>query len=190
MATRRMFSDIVLQYTSGGAAETTVYMFLQKLGHVVLNKATEFVVIEDFGCSPAGDWGIQLFTGGIDVFMNIRLNTTMYFTEPDGSPSWGIRGLASPYPEGNTVYRRFVFEPKVYVLPGQTWDMVLHHGAITFSSEPTNTVYQILGMVVWNLYDGVDAVVANKLLEMGLEVNVTNIDWYKRMLVQKKNGGA
>jgi len=192
MAVRRMFSDLVLQYTNSGASDTTVGLFLTKLGHVVLTKATEFVVVDDFACSPSGDWGIQQFTGGIDIFMNIRLNTTMYFTEPDGSPSWGIRGLVNPYPDGNLVYKRFVFEPKVYVLPGQNWDMVLHHGVITFSAVPyppipVNTIYQILGMVIWTLYDGVDAVIANKLLELGLDIKPENIDWYKRQLIKQEN---
>lgn len=189
MAIRRMFSDLVITTTTA----ESVNLFLTKLGHVVLNKATEFVVIEDFGCSPSADWAlvgtsgnVGSFTGGMDIFMNIRINTTAYFTEPDGSQSYGIRGLMNPYPElANLVLNGWNFEPKVYVLPGQTWDTVLYHGALTYDSA--NTVKEILGMVVWTLYDGVDAVIANKLLELGLDIKPENIDWYKRLLIKQEN---
>ena len=174
-----MFSDIVITTTT----PETVNMFLTKLGHVVLNKATEFVVLEDFGCSASADWSQALFTGGVDIFINIRINTTAYFTEPDGSPSFGVRGLLCPYPEGTNVTNRWNFEPKVYVLPGQIWEMVIYHGAMTYTQ---GSLAQIMGMVVWTLYDGVDCVIANKLLEMGVNVTVPNVDWYRRMLIERK----
>lgn len=191
MSMRRMFSDIVLQYTSAGSGPVRVLMFTTKLNHIAVTKATEFVVVEDFACSPSGDWAIFQFTGGIDIFMNILINTTSYFTEPDGSPSAGVRGLLNPYPVSTVVEKRWDFEPKVYVLPGQNWDMVLSHGNITFSAgpdPPVNTVYQILGMVVWTLFDGTDAVIANKLVELGINVTVDNVDWYKRELLKRRGG--
>ena len=181
MSVRRMFSDLS---TATTAAESLNF-FQSKLGHVVTNKATEFVVIDDFGCSPSADWSQDLFSGGVDIFMNVRINTTMYFTEPDGSPSQGVRGLLNPYPESNLVYKRFVFEPKVYVLPGQSWDLVLSHGTLTFDAGDDPAA--VFGMVVWTMFDGVDCVVANKLLEMGVDVSVANVDWYKRTLVEKRS---
>ena len=179
MSMRKMFSDIVMTTTT----PETVNMFLTKLGHPVLNKATEFVVIEDFGCSSAADWSQALFTGGVDIFINIRINTTMYFTEPDGSPSFGIRGLLCPYPESSNITHRWTFDPEAYVLPGQIWEMVVYHGTMNYTQ---GSITQVMGMVVWTLYDGTDCVIANKLLEMGIKVTPANIDWYKRILIEKK----
>ena len=42
--------------------------------------------------------------------------------------------------------------------------------------------------VKYTLYDGPDALIANKLLEMGVTVNPNNVDWYKRSLLE--NGGV
>jgi hypothetical protein len=33
------------------------------------------------------------------------------------------------------------------------------------------------------LYDGADAIVANRLLGMGITINPHNVDWYKRTLI-------
>jgi hypothetical protein len=38
--------------------------------------------------------------------------------------------------------------------------------------------------VKYTLYDGPDALIANKLLEMGITVNPNNVDWYKRSLLE------
>ena len=35
----------------------------------------------------------------------------------------------------------------------------------------------------YTLYDGPDALIANKLLEMGISINPGNVDWYKRSLL-------
>ena len=35
----------------------------------------------------------------------------------------------------------------------------------------------------YTLYDGPDALIANKLLEMGISINPGNVDWYKRTLI-------
>ena len=42
--------------------------------------------------------------------------------------------------------------------------------------------------IKYTLYDGPDALIANKLLEMGVTVNPNNVDWYKRSLLE--NGGV
>ena len=35
-------------------------------------------------------------------------------------------------------------------------------------------------MIYYVLYDGADALVANKLLEMGIPVTESNVDWWKQ----------
>ena len=51
--------------------------------------ATQFIVIEDIACSPTLNGAVQ-----------IRINTTDYFQNPDVTDMVGIPGLASPYPRG------------------------------------------------------------------------------------------
>jgi hypothetical protein len=39
--------------------------------------------------------------------------------------------------------------------------------------------------VSYTLYDGPDSLIANKLLEMGVPVSGSNVDWYKQQLLEK-----
>ena len=89
--------------------------------------ATQFVVIEDIAASPQ--------SGGA---LNVRINTTDYFQNPDVTQQDGVPGLASPYPRGSAsdggtspiagdnVLPSFALTPEVYVLPGQTLVCALH----------------------------------------------------------------
>jgi spermidine/putrescine-binding protein len=38
----------------------------------------------------------------------------------------------------------------------------------------------------YTLYDGPDALIANKLLELGVTINPNNVDWYKRTLIEQQ----
>jgi hypothetical protein len=42
---------------------------------------------------------------------------------------------------------------------------------------------QMQAFCKYTLYDGPDALIANKLLEMGISINPGNVDWYKRSLL-------
>ena len=169
--------------------------------------ATQFVVIEDFGSTPgftnaAGvgvasqpsvtGVGIQpsLYTVSVAApvapngQVQIRINTTDYFLRPDGIPFPGIDGSASPYPRSVWFRPSFNLFPDVYILPGQVWDILYTNG---------NPIGSTFGAMAWGarvfvkytLYDGPDALIANKLLEMGITVNPGNVDWYKRSLVEQ-----
>ena len=39
-------------------------------------------------------------------------------------------------------------------------------------------------------YDGPDALIANKLLELGVTINPNNVDWYKRSLIEQQQRSA
>ena len=41
--------------------------------------------------------------------------------------------------------------------------------------------------VKYTLYDGPDALIANKLLELGISVSPANVDWYKRSLISAQS---
>ncbi len=77
----------------------------------------------------------------------------------------------------------FFLDPEVYVLPGQNWESLLFNGSTAGTTTQNRRVF-----VKYILYDGTDAVIANKLLEMGIAVKPANIDWYKRMLIENKGG--
>ena len=53
--------------------------------------ATQFIVIEDIACSA--------YLGGA---LQVRINTTDYFQNPDVTDQAGVPGLASPYPRGSS----------------------------------------------------------------------------------------
>jgi hypothetical protein len=161
--------------------------------------ATQFVVIEDLACSPHNGMHVQ-----------VRINTTDYFQNPDVTDQKGIPGLASPYPRGcpnlvstahaieadgdDALLPSFTLYPDVYVLPGQTWSvlinvdetLVVDFGAATAGIDSA----AIAAFVKYTLYDGPDALIANKLLELGVTVNPNNVDWYKRTLIEQQSAAS
>ena len=146
-------------------------------------RATQFVVIEDLAVTPSAS-----------SFLQLRVNTTEYFQNPDGTVSNGIPAIAIPYPCGasstnsatgtQVVQTSFRMHPALYVLPGQTWTMLYKTlEGITGGASAEATA--VGAMVFYTLYDGPDALLANKLLEMGLPVNVENVDWLKFEMMSK-----
>jgi hypothetical protein len=150
--------------------------------------ATQFVVIEDISCSPWLNGNVQ-----------IRINTTDYFQNPDVTNMFGIPGMASPYPRGaastlegtDQLLKSFDLYPDVYVLPGQTWQILYttRDGATAYV-DGTSTAQVVSAFVKYTLYDGPDALIANKLLELGVTINPNNIDWYKRSLIEQQVAAA
>ena len=150
--------------------------------------ATQFIVIEDIAASPVIQGAVQ-----------IRINTTDYFQNPDVTDMVGIPGLASPYPRGapstidtsvttagvigtENILKSFDLYPDVYVLPGQTFQ-ILYSSAAGTTATSTEVVSCFLK---YTLYDGPDALIANKLLELGVTINPNNVDWYKRSLIEQQ----
>ena len=191
MAMRAQF----LQFRTNDTENGRIEVFTSIFGRIMRTAATEFVVIEDIGCSPFVEYTVDytdIIVDDVDVFIQIRINTTEYFLQPDGSQSNGIPGRASPYPRSNNVYPSFKLEPDVYVLPGQNWELILFKDTETVSdlaTVPTPFPY-VSCFVKYTLYDGTDAVLANQLLEMGITVRPKNIDWIKRKLIEQESGGA
>ena len=176
MAMRAQF----FEYTTTSTTAGQISVMQTQLGRIQFTKATEFIVVDDIGSTPANACMTTNDMTGIDVAVQIKINTTEYFLCPDGSQNWGIPGRAAPYPRSNTFYQTFFLDPEVYVLPGQNWEILLWLG-----NDETGTKRCFVRYV---LYDGTDAVIANKLLEMGIAVKPQNIDWYKRMLIEQKGG--
>ena len=152
--------------------------------------ATQFIVIEDIAASPVISGAVQ-----------IRINTTDYFQNPDVTNMDGIPGLASPYPRGanstldltatdattvgsENILKSFDLYPDVYVLPGQTFQ-ILYLTPTGTTTDATSTEV-VSCFVKYTLYDGPDALIANKLLELGVTINPNNVDWYKRSLIEQQ----
>jgi len=151
--------------------------------------ATQFIVIEDIACSA--------YMGGA---VQVRINTTDYFQNPDVTDQAGVPGLASPYPRGSAavadvlavaqtdstqLLKSFDLYPDVYVLPGQVFQILYSCQTILEGATSTNTIV-VAAFVKYTLYDGPDALIANKLLELGVTINPNNVDWYKRTLIEQQ----
>ena len=168
--------------------------------------ATQFVVIEDVAVSPTAfiytgvGTGSDVYRGliagnvatgvaGNRAYIQVRINTTDYFLDPDNVGNDGIPGAASPYPRSTDFQPCFNLYPDVYVLPGQVLDAL-----VTFyNTGATGTTILNCGLwafMKYTLYDGPDALIANKLLEMGISINPGNVDWYKRTLIQSQSAPA
>lgn len=171
--------------------------------------ATEFVVIEDIAVTPSLSIGLNaqiaadstvrglaynaaMGTAGPRAYTQVRINTTDYFLNPDNVPNDGIPGTASPYPRSINFQPSFNLYPDVYVLPGQVWDVIVTFynalGLLDTSGNQLTTAAKVATnelqcFVKYTLYDGPDALIANKLLEMGISINPGNVDWYKRSLL-------
>ena len=187
--------DATVRRSTTGAAQTVTAnqaldIFIGGVGNNITKPAettaTQFVVIEDIACSPHNGGAVQ-----------VRINTTDYFQNPDVTKQNGIPGLASPYPIGapstaggsDNVLSSFNLYPDVYVLPGQTWSVLYTPRSDVFGAG-TSTTTGVACFVKYTLYDGPDALIANKLLELGVTVNPNNVDWYKRTLIEQSAGGV
>ena len=152
------------------------------MGRIQFTKATEFIVIEHIASSPVV---IGLLTTTFNPgAVQIKINTTEYFLNPDGSQNNGIPGFAAPYPRTTAYQDAFSLDPDVYVLPGQNWELVYRNTVAFAIGTTTRDLVRIA--CKFTLYDGTDAVIANKLLEMGISVKPANIDWYKRKLIEAR----
>ena len=192
----------------GGQTGSSVSIFIGGFGNNITKPAettaTQFVVIEDVAVSPtafgvsggiAGQYYRGLENGaengvfGNRAYIQIRINTTDYFLDPDNVGNDGIPGAASPYPRSTNFQPCFNLYPDVYVLPGQVFDaLVTCYGSnAAGSSVATNS---LSAFMKYTLYDGPDALIANKLLEMGISINPGNVDWYKRTLIQSQSAPA
>ena len=168
--------------------------------------ATQFVVIEDVAVSPTyfvysgiGTVAAPVTIRGLIVgaegatpsgvagnraYVQVRINTTDYFLDPDNVGNDGIPGAASPYPRSINFQPCFNLYPDVYVLPGQVFDAL-----VTFYNSGATGTTVLNCFMKYTLYDGPDALIANQLLEMGISINPGNVDWYKRTLIQSQSAG-
>ena len=154
----------------------------------------DFVVLEYLACSPHREGSVQL-----------RINNTDYFQDPaditnNNRDINGISGMSSPYPCGtqagkslpatpvgttpDSLMKSFTLEPPVYILPGQTWSVLYTNGlGIIGASAPGENETAVVAVIIkYTLYHGTDAIIANKLLEIGMPVTPDNAQWLRKQL--------
>jgi len=178
-ALRRATDDVPVTV----AINTEYDVFIGGVGNNITKPAettaTQFIVIEDIACTPILGGAVQ-----------VRINTTDYFQNPDVTDMVGVPGLASPYPRGSAstlqgtdnLLKSFDLYPDIYVLPGQVFQ-ILYSQRTAMTAADTEVV---AAFVKYTLYDGPDALIANKLLELGVTINPNNVDWYKRTLIEQQ----
>ena len=166
-----------------------------------LVKEDNFMVIEKISCTP----GISpegLTTSGVapnvnliswppNMFVNIVIDTTNYYQDPQNVWSTGVSGMASPYPIQTEAQPYYDLWPPVYVLPHQTVDIRytvfndIVASAAAWNIIPITTMLMAV-YVEYTLYDGTDGVMAEKLMNMGIPVTVGSVENYRRLLLENK----
>jgi len=153
----------------------------------------DFIVLEYLACSPHREGSVQL-----------RINNTDYFQDPDDITNNnninGISGISSPYPCGtqpgrllpttitgvslDSLIKSFDLEPPVYILPGQTWSVLYTNGlGIIGEINPGENESAVVAVIIkYTVYHGTDALIANKLLEIGMPVTPDNAQWLRKQL--------
>jgi len=178
-----------------GTAGSIISVFTTMFTRIMTTQATEFIVIEHIGSSPQAVSNDpttgQATVRDMNAFVQLKINTTEYFQFPDGSNrtpvtnmTSGIPNIAAPYPISVNYQPTFVLYPDVYILPGQHWDVLYILGGNAADALLTGEFVYVF--IKYTLYDGTDAVLANQLLELGITVKPSNIDWLKRKLIEGK----
>ena len=184
---------------------------------------TQFVVIEEYGCTPSLARGVMqtstttpstyrgltitkkanmtnrdkenqgyTFVSGPRAFLQIKINSTDYFKDPDGVVRDGLPGTAIPYP--TSIWYCSMFEEdeieRIYILPNQVWDIQLtyyNNEAFAGGGESGGGVAVFDDgfrcFVKYVVYEGADALIATKLLQNAIAVTPNNVNWFKARMV-------
>ena len=167
-------------------------------------EANQFIVIDHYGLTPTLYHGVMLaqpyrgLTGGVGsqvsgprAYLQIRINTTGYFEEPDNVSRDGLPGTLIPYPR-TTWYDNCMDESAIepiYILPGQTWDaLVTYYNTLGFLNgglvNGFSRIGELQAFMKYTLYDGPDCIIALRLLEEGISITPNNVDWFKKNLIR------
>lgn len=167
-------------------------------------KSNQFIVIDHYGLTPTLYHGVMLvqpyrgLNGGVGsqvsgprAYLQIRINTTGYFQEPDDVSRDGLPGTLIPYPR--TMWYDNCIKPDdiepIYILPGQTWDaLVIYYNTLGFVNgglvNGFSRIGELQALVKYTLYDGPDCIIALRLLEEGISITPDNVDWFKKNLIR------
>ena len=138
-------------------------------------------------------------------FVNIVVNDTRYYQNPDGTNSLGISGDAAPFPiQPGIAVPQYQLRPNIYVLPGQSYDLeytvntdmpafadyLTRVGNKNFGGNPLAVAerpaygwdFAEVFFDYW-LFEGAEALICQKLLKLGIDIHPDSVDWYKQMIL-------
>lgn len=156
-----------------------------------LMREDHFVVIDDFGSTAgvAANWVNNGFvtTNWIpNGFVQIAIDNVWYYQNPEDIKSWGVSGDASPFPKNIESNYGYLLEPNIYVRPFETWDIryVMLNEFPDLGAYPyvANRCFAQVYVTYWE-FSGSDSLICEKLIQLGIEVTVDNVEWFRRQLL-------
>ena len=190
--------------TAGSSTDIFQNSIGQSVTKPTSTNATQFITIEKPSCTIKSEGRNQPI-----------VNTTSYNVQPDGvsDNQSAFPGLAYPWPEGaelndatgvaiggtpQYVYSNTKLSQPIYILPGQTFEnKFIPLGGVTGTTYAAGIEVPVVipgdtvsCFVTYSVMDGADALIANKLVEMGYPVSMSNVDWYKRQLISEAGGDS
>ena len=152
------------------------------LNQTALVSEDSFVVLNRIACTPGVSPNNYEVVGGI-----------LTKWTPNMFVQIGISGMASPYPITVERINYYDLYPPVYVMPDQTWDIrfTLYNDLLKayknglFTNVDDKTVLAQV-FVDYTLYDGTDAILARKLLSLGVPVTIDTVQWLRQLILQNK----
>lgn len=159
----------------------------------------EFVVLDKVSSTPGvSPYGARVVNNDLvkwnpNMFVNVVIDTTNYYQDPQNVWSSGVSGFASPYPRQTYDEPYYELWPPVYVLPDQTLDIrYTLFNDIQLSAEneswnniPSSTMIAAV-YVTYTLFSGTDGLMARQLMNLGIPVNVGTVENYRRLLLKSK----
>ncbi len=169
------------------------------VNEVNMVRDTQFVVINEIGCTPGVSPQESVVNGGNltkwipNMMIQVVIETTGYYRDPQNVYSSGVSGMASPYPKSVQDLPYYSLWPPIYILAHQTWDIRYTfyndlQGSFAdgyFTSIPTSTN---LGRVWvdYTLFSGTDSLIANRLLSLGIPVTIDSVEWFRKLLLKSR----
>jgi hypothetical protein len=169
------------------------------VNEVNMVKEDEFIVLDKIACSPGVSPQESVVAGGVltkwvpNMQIQVVIDTTGYYRDPQNIYSSGVSGMASAYPSTLEEIPYYELSPSIYILPHQTWDIrytfyndlktAFAEGYFTSIADTT-----ALGRVwvSYTLFDGTDAFIAQKLLSIGIPVSVDSVQWFRKLLIKSR----
>jgi len=127
-------------------------------------------------------------------FIQIVIEGTGYYQDPQHTWEHGISGDAAPYPIVNGTYiPQYSLTPPIYVLPEQTWDVrytTMNDLRSYLQSNPTvdcdPSVILYYAFIQYQEYTGSDALMCYQLMDLGIPITVSNVEWYRKQLLDSR----
>lgn len=154
----------------------------------VVAGAEQIGTLTALGCISTAPFLIDWTPNG---FIQIVIDGTGYYQDPQHTWEHGISGDAAPYPIVNGTYiPQYDLTPPVYVLPEQTWDIRYTtmndlrsylQSNPTIDCDPSVVLYYVY--VQYQEYTGSDALICHQIMDLGIPVTVENVEWYRQQLL-------